>query len=96
VVGVFNYGVAPDFMCGFQNRLPDWCIQAIRTDSGDGAFGRFPRDPRTPNLNQTARTCGWTSTWDGETEGDFFLRHPLASLPSTVEDFPICWFEISA
>ena len=40
VVGVFNYGVAPDFMCGFQNRLPQWCTDAFKTDSGD-AFGKF-------------------------------------------------------
>ncbi len=34
VAGVFNYGVAPDFACGPQVHLPEWCQKAIAADSG--------------------------------------------------------------
>lgn len=34
VAGVFNLGVAPDFLCGPQLHLPDWCQRAIAADPG--------------------------------------------------------------
>jgi hypothetical protein len=34
VAGVFNQGVAPDFLCGPQFHLPDWCQRAIAADTG--------------------------------------------------------------
>jgi hypothetical protein len=34
VEGVGNYGVAPDFACGPQIHLPDWCKKAIAADNG--------------------------------------------------------------
>jgi len=40
VEGVVNYGVAPDFACGPQVRLPKWCKNAIAKDRSD-LFGKF-------------------------------------------------------
>jgi hypothetical protein len=44
VVGVYNYGVAPDFACGPQVNLPQWCNDAIAADRAqyaEGLFGNF-------------------------------------------------------
>jgi hypothetical protein len=34
VAGVFNLGVAPDFLCGPRLHLPHWCQRAIAADTG--------------------------------------------------------------
>lgn len=40
VAGVYNYGVAPDFVCGYQCNMPAWVETAIARDS-DPVFGKF-------------------------------------------------------
>jgi hypothetical protein len=44
VAGVYNYGVAPDFVCGPEVHLPDWCTQAIADNHikhPNDSFGSF-------------------------------------------------------
>jgi hypothetical protein len=44
VEGVINYGVAPDFACGPQAHLPEWCRDAIednRAKNPNDNFGKF-------------------------------------------------------